>query len=221
MPTNPVLTEGVRWGAAIMSEATFHRSRENAHVPASTDIPINGLVARIARPADVAPVAAATVGNTGNATIAMGAPAVTTKVKDGVYRGVAVDATHVRWEDPDGVEIGTSTHGAAFNKEIRLTITAGATPNVAGDSFTVTIAAESTDFDVVPFNHAGTDGSDVPYAYSPYGATTAADQTKQIALLSRDCELNGNCIAWPAGITSAQKQNAIEALEKRGVIVRY
>ncbi len=221
MPTNPVLTEGVRWGAAIMSEATFHRSRENAKVPASQTVLINGLVGRVARPADVASSAAAVAGNTGNATIALANPAVTSKAKDGVYRGVALTATTVRWEGPDGIEIGQSTHGVAFNKEIKFTITAGGTPNVAGDAFEITIAAEAPDFDVVPFNPVGTDGSKEPYGYSPYGAVTGAGQTKQIALLVRSCELNGNCINWPAGITASQKQDAIEALEKRGIIVRY
>lgn len=217
-----VLNERRRPGEAIMSEAEFHRSRDNLIVAASQDIEANSLLAKVAVVAAVAAVVTYGTGNTGNATIAMGNPAVTTKVKDGRYKGVAVDATHVRWEDPDGKEIGVSTHGAAFQKGgVSFTITAGGAANVANDEFYIDIAADGEDFAHVAYNPVGTDGSDVPVAYSPYPVVTPAGKTGKTASLTRSSQLNGNCIAWPAGITAAQKANAVQALEARGIIVRF
>jgi hypothetical protein len=216
-----VLTQGRRPGEAIMSEAEFHRSRDNITIGASQTIEPNSLLAKLAVVADVTATASAAAGNTGNATIAMSDPAVTAKAKDGRYKGIATDATHVAWEDPDGKAIGSSTHGAAFSKGgISLTITAGATANVAGDEFYVDVAADAGDFQYVAFNPAGTDGSEVPAAYSIYGATTGAGETVALAAITRSAQLNGNCIAWPDSITAAQKADAEQALAALGIIVR-
>jgi len=220
MPT--VLTEGRHPGEAIMSEATFHRSRDNVRVGVSQTILANGLLAKLAVVADVVATPSAAAGNTGNATIAMHATPVTSAVKDGRYKGIAVTATTVRWEDPTGKEIGTSTHGSLFAKGgIRVTITAGGNANVAGDEFYVDVAADAGDFDYVAYDPAATDGTEIPAAYSIYPVTTPADKKATAAVISREAELNGNCIAWPAGITDAQKANAIQALAERQIIVRY
>ncbi|WP_378952082.1 head decoration protein [Mesorhizobium sp. ANAO-SY3R2] len=218
-----VLTEGRRPGEAIMSEAEFHRSRDNVVIAFSQDIEPNALLAKLAVAAGVVASPSAKAGNAGNATIAMGvAPATTSKVKDGRYKGIAQTATTARWEDPSGKEIGTSTHGAEFNKGgVKFTITAGGTANVAGDEFYVDVAADAEDFQYVDFNPAGTDGSEIPVAYSIYAVKTPADQTAKTAVISRSAQLNGNCIAWPDSITAAQKANAVQALEERGIIVRY
>jgi hypothetical protein len=98
-----VLNESRRPGEAIMSEATFHRSRENVTIPAETTVEANALLGRTAIVADVVATPSAADGNVASSgTIAMGTPAVTSKVKDGRYKGIAVTATTVRWEDPDG-----------------------------------------------------------------------------------------------------------------------
>lgn len=216
-----VLTEARRPGEAIMSEANFHRSRDNAKIAFSQTIEANSLISKLAVAASVVATPSAAVGNTGNATIAMTAPATTTKVKDGRYKGIAVTATTVRWEDPEGNEIGVSNHGAALAKGgIKFTITAGATPNVAGDEFYVDVAADSSDFEWVAYNPAGVDGSEIPAGYAIYPAVTPADKNVTIAAIVRESELNGNCIAWPAGITAGQKADATQALERLQIIVR-
>jgi hypothetical protein len=216
-----VLNESRRPGEAIMSEATFHRSRENVTIPAETTVEANALLGRTAVAADVVATASAKAENTGNATIAMGSPAVTSKVKDGQYKGIAVDATHVRWEDPDGKEIGTSVHATEFAKGgVKFTITAGGSANAAGDEFYIDVAADAEDFAYVPYNPTGTDGSEIPVAYSIYPVVTGEDETKATAVIAREAELNGNRIAWPEGITLAQRKNAEEALAERQIIVR-
>lgn len=213
--------EGRHAGEFILSEASFHRSRENAVIAFSQTILAGSVLAALAVVASVVATPSAAAGNGGNATIAMTAPETTTKVKDGRYKGIAVTATTVRWENPDGVEIGTSTHGAAMAKGgIKVTITAGGTPNVAGDEFYVDVAADAGDFQYVAFNPAGTDGSEVVAGIAIYPAVTPADATARIAIIRRDAEVNGHQLEWPAGISAADKANGYQGLEKLGIIVR-
>lgn len=214
------VTEGRYPGEFLLSEANFHRSRDNAVVAVSQTIKPGTVLAKIAVVADVVIAGAAVAGNTGNATIAMADPAASTKVKDGVYRGVCQSATTVRWEDPNGKEIGLSTHGSAFNKEIKFTITAGGTPNVAGDAFEVTVKADAEDFQHVAFNQDGTNGSEVASAIALYGITTPADATGKIAIVSRDAEVVAACLEWPADIDAAEKADAIQSLAEAGILVR-
>lgn len=214
------VTEGRYPGEFLLSEANFHRSRDNAVIAVSQTIKPGTVLAKKAVVADVVASAAAVAGNTGNATIALANPAISSKVKDGVYRGVCLSATTVRWEDPNGKEIGLSTHGSAFNKEIKFTITAGGTPNVAGDAFEVTVKADAEDFQYVAFNQDGTDGSEIASAVALYGITTPADATGKISIISRSAEVKGPCLEWPSDIEAAEKADAIQSLAAAGIIVR-
>lgn len=210
--------EGRHPGEAVMREANGTRSRESLNIAAEQTIEANSILAKRAVVADVVATPSAAVGNSGDATIAMDATAVTSKVKDGQYKGIAVDATHVRWEDPTGKEIGTSTHGALFAKGgIRVMITAGGVANVAGDEFYVDVAADFEDFEHVAFDP--TAGEPIA-GVAIYPATTGVGETVKIAAIARDAEVNGNCIAWPAGITAEQKANATQELASLGIIVR-
>ncbi|RWC91655.1 MAG: head decoration protein [Mesorhizobium sp.] len=219
-----VLTEGRRPGEAIMSEANFHRSRENAKIAFSQTIIPNSLLGRKAVPASVVATAAADAGNTaGSGALTLANPAVSSKVKDGVYAVIctepAANAGTFEVFDPSGKSIGKATVGVAFTKEIKFTI-ADATDFVAGDRFTVTVEADGTDYEYVAYDPTATDGAEVPVAYSIYGATTPADKNVLVAIIAREAELNGNCIAWPAGITLGQKADATQELEKRQIILR-
>lgn len=219
------LTEGRRAAEAIMSEASGHRSRDNLTVAASQTILANGLLGALAVAASVTVSAAAVAGNTGNGTFTLADPAVSSKVKHGVYRVVCVTAASnagtFRVENPAGVDIGNATVGVAFNKEVKFTIADGATDFVVGDAFEITVGVEDpADKQYVAYDPAGTDGSEVPVAYSPYAVTTGSGETKATLGLTRDCELNTNLIAWPSGISAANKVKAIAALAERGIIVR-
>jgi len=84
-------------------------------------------------------VAAATAGNTGNATI--GAVSAGSAPLTGVYKATATTATSFAVTDPEGASVGTATAGTPFaSSGVNFTITAGGTPAVAGDSFTITVA---------------------------------------------------------------------------------
>lgn len=216
------VTEGRYPGEFLLSEANFHRSRDNAVVAVSQTIKPGTVLARKAVVADVIAVASVDASNTASSgTIAMDATPVTSAVKDGRYIGVATAATKVEWEDPSGKAIGVSTHGQLFNKGgIRLTITAGGTPNVAGDRFYVDVKADAEDFQFVAFNQDGTDGSEVARAIALYGITTPADATGKISIIARDAEVTAACLQWPADIEAAEKADAIQALAEAGIIVR-
>lgn len=214
-------TEGRHPGEFIISEANFHRSRDAVIIGAEQGFEPGTVLAKLAKVSGVVATPSALAGNTGTATIAAGAPAVTTKVKDGRYKGIAVTATTVRWEDPAGKEIGTSTHGTEFAKGgVKFTITAGGTANVAGDEFYIDVAVDAEDVEFVAFDPTGTDGSEVPAGIAIYGATTGAGETTTISAIVRDAEANGHCIAWPSGITPSAKADAVQALAALGIIVR-
>lgn len=217
-----VLTEGRRPGEAIMSEAEFHRSRDNVIIAASQTIEPNALLAKKAVAAGV--VVTSSFSGTGNGALTLANPAVSSKVKDGAYTAVlvtaAANAGTFRVEDPNGKFVGNATVGQAFDKEIKFTIADGATDFALGDTFTISVAADGVDYQYVAFDPAGSDGSETPVAYSIYGVETAAGETKQTAVIANSAQLNGHCIAWPEGIDSAQKANAEQALAAVGIKVR-
>lgn len=219
-----VLTEGRYPGEFLLSEAHFHRSRDAVIIAAEQTITPGTLLARLATVADVTATSAADAGNTGDGTLTMADPAVSSTVKDGVYTVVCVEpGTNVgtfRVEDPAGRFIGTATVGVAFDGEVKFTIADGATDFAAGDTFRITVVADAGDFAWVAHDPAGTDGSQIPAAVALYGVTTAAATTASIAAITRDAEINGACLEWAAGITDAQKADATQALAAVGIIVR-
>lgn len=216
-----VFTEARHPGEFILTEANGQRSRENVTIGASQTIVAGTLLALLASAGGVTTAAAAVAGNTGNGTIAMADPAVNSKVKNGVYTVIFTAATAFKVEDPEGIEIGTGATGTAFNKEVKFTITAGATPHVAGDRFTITVGVEAPgDLLAVAHDPDGTDGSEKASAVAIYPAVTGAGETAKISAIYRDAEVNGNCIEWATGITAAQKAAAIASLADVGIIVR-
>lgn len=215
-------TEGRHPGEFVLSEAEFGRSRDNLTIAESQTIVPGNLLGALATAADVTAVASVAAGNTASSgTIAMEDPAVTSTAKNGRYVGVASAATKVDWTDPDGQQIGVSTHGTAFTKGgISLTITAGGTPNVVGDTFYVDVGVEPTDLQWVAYDQDGTDGSQVARAVAIYGVTTGAGETVAIAGLTRDAQVKGVCLELPSDVTAAETALAYSQLAEQGIIVR-
>ena len=219
-----VLTEGLHPGEPIMAEGNGNISRENMTIAAEQTILANALVARRAVVANVAAAASANAGNTGQGAMTLAEPAVSPAVKDGVYRVTCIQPDAgggtFQVEDPNGNVIGISTVGDAFDGEVKFTIADGEPDFAAGDRFAITVETAKHSFEHVAFDPEGTDGAEVPVAYSIYPVATGEGETKKTAVISRLATLNGNCIAWPEGITNAQKVDAIQALEKRNIIIR-
>lgn len=219
MPTT--FSEGRYAAEFVLSEANFHRSRDNIIVGASQTIVAGAVLGRKAVVADVVATPTAAAGNTGGATIAMDATAVTSSVKDGRYVGIAASATTVRWQDPAGKDLGLGTHGSLFAKGgIRVTVTAAGTTTAVGDEFYVDVAADAADFQYFEHNAAATDGTEVAAAIALYPATTGVGETAAISAITRDAEVNGKILTWKSGATDAQKADGTQALAALGVIVR-
>lgn len=217
----PVFTEARHAGEFILTEANGKRSRENVTIAAEQTVLAGAPLALLALASGVTATAAADAGNTGNGTIAMEDPAVNSRVKNGDYIVIMTAATAFKVEDPNGVEIGVGATGTAFNKEVKFTVTVGGTPMVAGDRFTITVGVENPgDYQAVPYDPAGTDGSEKAAAVAIYPATTGVGETIKIAALVRDCEVNGKVLSWPEGISDADKAAAIADLAAAGIIVR-
>lgn len=64
------------------------------------------------------------------------------------------------------------------------------------------------------------DGSEAAAAIALYPATTGGSDTKVIAVVMRDCVVNGGELTWPVGITTNQKTAATGQLTALGIIVR-
>lgn len=87
---------------------------------------------------NTAGTATADAGNTGNGTVS--AVTVDDNAIAGTYRLIATAADTFIVVDPNGVQLyGAITVGSAYDGVLNLTITAGGTPFVAGDEFTVAV----------------------------------------------------------------------------------
>ncbi|MFT0892220.1 head decoration protein [Pseudochelatococcus sp. G4_1912] len=212
-------TEARHPGEFLISEASGNRSRDAIVIAAEQSIQPGQMLAGRAIPANVTAVTSVVAGNTGNATIALASPAVSAAVKPGIYRGIATAATTVKWEDPDGVAIGNSTHGTAFNKAVKFTITAGGTATVVGDVFEVAVSIGAGDLEYAAYDPA-VDGVDAVRAVAFYGAETGVGETASITAITRDAEVAGVCLEFLPAVTADQRAEANASLRASGIIVR-
>ncbi len=216
-----VFTEG-RYPGEFLIGKLDDLSKEVVKIAASQTIAPGTLLGKIAVPAGV--VAAASAPGAGKGALTLANPAVSNKVKDGVYTvtcaTAAANAGTFLVEDPNGKSIGTATVGVAFDKEIKFTIADGATDHAVGDVFTVTVQADAVDYQWAAHNLAGTDGSEIPTAIALYGVTTGVGETADITAITSDQEVNGAALSWAASINAAQKADAAQSLATVGIKVR-
>jgi hypothetical protein len=218
----PVQTEGKYLGDWLKFEADNHYSRDIVTVLAGSGADrelLTGMV--LGRITKGAAASAAVAGNTGNGTITA-SPAVGQAAKPGVYRVVciepAADGGKFAVEDPDGILIGVATVGVEFATHLTFTIADGAADFVAGDSFTITVAAGSGKVKQIDF--AATDGSDAACGILLLD-TTAPDGTDRSGVaIVRNAIVSDSGITWPAGATENQKNAAIAQLKSAGILVR-
>jgi hypothetical protein len=218
----PVQTERNYLGDWLKFEADNHYSRDIVTVLAGSGADralLTGMV--LGRITKGVAASAAVAGNTGNGTITA-APAVGQAAKPGVYRVVciepAADGGKFEVEDPDGVLIGVAMVGVEFATHLTFTIADGAADFIAGDSFTITVAAGSGKVKQIDF--AATDGSNAACGILLLD-TTAPDGTDRSGVaIVRNAIVSDNGITWPAGATENQKNAAIAQLKSAGILVR-
>ncbi|CTQ53549.1 hypothetical protein LP7551_02073 [Roseibium album] len=221
------LTSLLKW------EANPDFSRESVVLAAGSGavrtIALGTILALLTTTATATGVSAADAGNTGDGVLTMASPAVTTAAKEGVYKVVctdpATDGGTFEVSDPDGNSVGTATVGSAFGKQVRFTIADGAADFVAGDRFEITVSR--TDINpnagkAVAWDPGGSDGSEVPWgiAANVAEAEDGTDLDFGLIALRRQVLCFADGIAWPDGVTDAQKAVALEMLEEQGIVVR-
>lgn len=217
-------TEGRHAAEFVLSEAEFHRSRDNILLAASQSIIAGAILIAAGVAAGITATASADASNTsGSGAITLDATTpVLNGAQDGVYRAVciAVAANGGEFEvfDPNGRPIGKVAVGATFANQIKFVI-ADATDFVAGDAFSIKVGIEPSD---LAYSNLTTDGpGDAKLALALYNVVTGGTETgTQTSGLTRDCEVAGPRLTWPAGITAAVKAETINALAKQGIIVR-
>ncbi len=217
-----VMTETNRAGDWLKHERDARYSREQITILAGSGadrVLTSGMV--LGKITKGAATPAAVAGNTGDGTI--GAVTVGAAAKPGVYRLVciepATDAGKFSVEDPDGIEVGVATVAVAFSGGgLGFTIADGAADFVAGDAFTITVAAGSGK--CVQIEDAGTDGSEDAAGLLLLD-TTAPDGVDALAVaIVRDAVVSVNGITWPADFDANEKAAATAQLEALGILVR-
>lgn len=199
------LTSTPRVKAVIISEASNQRSRENIVVTQTgTALASGTLLTKVDAGAGTFAMDAGATGNPTAGTIVIGAAAI-----PGVYVIEFTAATKFTVEDPNGKTIGTGTLGTAFDKAgVGVTLTAGATPAVAGDTATITVAAGSGKYIAYTANGAAGPADAVLYNWLP-----AKTGDSDAVAFVRDAELNRFELT---GLDAAAQAD----LAKNGLIVR-
>jgi hypothetical protein len=156
--------------------------------------------------------------NTGNGTVTALTTGLTAKV--GAYALKFLTATTFTVSDPNGVSLPNGINGAYADAQINFTVTAGGTAFVAGDTYTLTVAAGSGKWEQVA--PAAVDGSQFAAGVlisGSFTATLSADATA-VAVTRGPAILKLNGLAWTSGMTSGQKATAIAQLQALGMTTR-
>ena len=158
-------------------------------------------------------VATAYTGNTGDGT--MGAITLGAGVKPGAYKLTIVEpGTNVGnfvVEDPDGLFVGQGDVAAAFSAGgLGFTLADGATDFVAGDGFTITVAAGPGSY--VAYSDAATNGAEVAAAIL-YDAVADSAAFQDAVAIVRDAEVDESLLT---GLDAAGKADLL----KLGVVFR-
>lgn len=153
--------------------------------------------------------------NTGNATI--GAITVGSAAQAGRYTIEFLTATTFAVKDPEDRMLPNGATGTAYNNGgLSFTITAGATPMVAGDERYVDVAQAPGMYK--RHTLGATDGSQTVAGILFEELEPGATEPRTIT--TRACEVNGAHLIYAAGSTDAQKVTANTALLALGIVVR-
>lgn len=194
----------------VLSEASGQRSRDNGTVKQTGAAILSGTVLTKEDTATTGTYAlvAGSTGDPTSSAVAVSGPAV-----PGVYRGVFLSATDFTVESPSGVPLGVGTLGTEFDAGgLTFTLTAGTTPAVAGDAFTMTVAAGTGLY--IPYTASGAAGAAVAILYSNLPAEVEEVTNTDVVTFTNDCEVRrGALIGLDA---TAEAQLALVGIKVRG-----
>ena len=211
-----VLTEGQHTGEFLVTEANGSLSRETITVLSGQNLQPGHVLGKVAVGTATG---AAVSGNTGNGTI--GTVSAGSTAKAGVYTATCIEPAAnggtFTVEDPDGVNVGTAAVGSAFTGPVVFTIADGATDFVAGDRFTITVAAGSGKYK--EYNPANTDGSQIAVALL-LDAVDATGGDKDGVIVARHAEVNAAELIWFSGADANQKTAGLAQLKTHDIVAR-
>lgn len=220
MYTAPLETSNEAAGYHIVSEEIYRSREQIMLVGSAAGRIVAGTVLGKTRVGDIT-AAAKSGGNTGDATIS----AVTAKkgAKSGVYHVEFTAATKFDVIDPEGFKVKSGSTGTAYNDDLGFTITAGATPMVAGDAFDITV--ELVDGAYGPLDLTAAGGLEEASGILWEGRVIALDEAdapvpvRAVANV-RETEVNADLLVWPEGFTADQQAAAVAQLAARHIILR-
>ena len=211
-----VLTEGQHTGEFLVTEANGSLSRETVTVLSGQNLNAGHVLGKVAVGSATG---AAVSGNTGNGTI--GTVSAGSSAKAGVYTATCIEPAAnggtFTVEDPDGVNVGTAVVGTPFAGPVNFTIADGATDFVAGDRFTVTVAAGSGKYK--EYNPANTDGSQTAVAIL-YAAVDATAADTEGVVIARHAEVNAAELVWFSGADANQKSAGLAQIKTNDIVAR-
>jgi hypothetical protein len=205
------LTQTYGAGEPLVSSLPWYSNSE-VTVLSGQDLAANTVIGMVTKAAAGGGVADG--GNTGNATV--GSITIASNAKPGAHIITALTATTFSVVDPDGVNLGTATAGSAFaGGGVTFTVTAGGTPMVAGDFFTLTV----TGGQMKAWSPASSDGSQTVAGILLYAVDATAGDTPGAAI-RRLASVNPAELSYAAGLTEGAKLNALAGLAALGIVTR-
>jgi hypothetical protein len=195
---SPVLYEHFYDGAFLVREAAGNRSRDPGVMSNSggSDLLLDpGLVVTQVTTGTLTS-AAKSGGNTGTGTV--GSLSAGLGALAGAYTVTFTAATAFQVFDPAGKELRNGVTGTAYSDEIGFTITAGGTAFVAGDGFTITVAAGSLNWQ--PYT-SSTPAQNLAILYNR--TVVPAGGSKKVTVITRECEVNQKELVWDPSIAAA------------------
>ena len=219
-----LLSEGRHAAEFVLDEANGNRSRENIVVANAIDVLVGNIMVKTANAGAVTVGAPAFTG-TGNGVLTKAGTPYAPDVQAGTYRVQLVDEGTNAGDfiviRPDGTIDGTASVGVAYDGQVKFTIADGSTDFASPAAFTLAVAnPTATSMGTFTPLTAGLtlDSTDV-IALALY-PKLAADTQRGISVIARSCTVNGKCLEWPAGQSATDKDAALNALARVGIIVR-
>ena len=206
------LTETKHAGGFILSEANGNRSRENGILNSGQNCVAGEVLGRIMT------AAGEKISGTGDG--AVGAVTIGPAAQVGVcvLTCIAESANAGTFSvvAPDGSALPNLTVAAAYaSQHINLTVADGANDWDVGDVIHVTV----TGGDYEALDPAATTGEQTACAIL-YDGVDASSADAACVVVTRDAVVNGGELAWPSGITDANKALATSRLAALGILIR-
>lgn len=196
----------------VVSLARGHRSLDRGTLISGQNLQAGAVLGQITLATPSVP----TIVGTGNAV--MSAISLGAKAKVGSYVVKMTGATTYTVTDPSGVTLTPATAlGAYSDAEMNWTITAGGTPCVAGDSFTVVVAAGSGKY--TAYIPTAVDGSGVVAGILFNSINASAGDVKG-TIVTREAEVNASELVWDASLNGAAIAVGVTGLAAIQIIAR-